>query len=142
MMESFGGGLALTLPASRKLTDCETWIAQSAGGRGITYGCLQRSRGFNDALSSSVFRLQKVLSEYAVHKSWSLSAPFDRAHRIFSELKSAPIVHQFVPRIVLLHVVRHQDQLFSGLVIQLLGHPSTGIREREATICRAAGLSR
>ena len=51
------------------------------------------------------------------------------------------IVHQFVSRIVPLHVVRHQDQLFSGLVVQLLGHPSAGIREREGTICRAAGLS-
>ena len=97
MMESLGGGLTLTVPTSRKLTDCETWIAQSAGSRGITYGCLQRLRGFNDTFTSSVCTLQKVLSEYAVHKSRSLSAPFDRAHRIFSELKSAPLCTSSFP---------------------------------------------
>src|SRR5208337_3659399 len=56
-----------------------------------SYWCLQRSRGFNERFTSSVVTLQKVLCGYAWHNSLSLSAPFDRAHRIFSELKSAPL---------------------------------------------------
>ena len=69
----------------------------TAGGRRLSYGCLQRSRGVNETFTSSVFTLQKVLSEYVWHNSRSLSLPLERAHRIFSELKSAPLCTSSFP---------------------------------------------
>ena len=99
LMTSVGGRLSLLRYRFGRCTNTElpNQNCASAGGERITYGWLQRSRGVNDRFTSSVFTLQKALSEYAWHNSRSSSTPLDRAHRIFSVLKSAPLCTSSFP---------------------------------------------